>query len=133
MVKGLADWLSQFRDSSVFSTTVPFTSGTTFGDVFDLSQAFIDRVYSKLVTREIAPTGAQSAEVEMLGRLSSDASFQLQLDDGALFTVVVHAADTASNTRSNNWRVILTTPCCWPAWGQASRQRSPADGVSRFR
>ncbi|MGE3312307.1 MAG: hypothetical protein AB7O66_20265, partial [Limisphaerales bacterium] len=98
MLKGLADWLAQFRDSSVFDTSVPFTSGTTFGDLFDFSQAFVDRIYNQLVRREIVGTGEQSEAVANRGRLSADAEFELQIDDLAAVGVSVKASDTAANT-----------------------------------
>ncbi len=98
MLKGLADWLEQFRDAPAFQASVPFTSGTTFGDLFDFSQAFVDKVYNQLVRREIVGTGAQSESAANRGRLASDAKFELQIDDLAAVGVTVKASDAASNS-----------------------------------
>lgn len=97
MLKGLGDWLAQFRDSSVFDVGIPFTSGTDLGDVFDVSKAFIDKVYNQLAVREIAAVGAQTEEVATVGRLSGNARFQLAMDNGPPVLVSVLASSTASN------------------------------------
>ncbi|MCC6232790.1 MAG: hypothetical protein IT580_09115, partial [Verrucomicrobiales bacterium] len=97
MVKGLGDWLSQFRDSSVFATEVPFTSGTTFGTLFDFSQAFVDQIYNQLIRREIIASGAQSDSVANLGRLAFDAHFDVTVGENEPVSVTVRALDTATN------------------------------------
>lgn len=97
LLKGLADWLEQFRDSSVFDTTVPFTSGTTFGDLFDFSQAFVDRVYNGLVRREIVGRGEMDEAVARLGQIAADSHFTISLDGATPVSVTVAAADTAAN------------------------------------
>jgi len=98
MLKGLGDWLAQFRDSSVFDLTVPFSSGMTFGDVFDFSKAFVDAIYSQLIRIEIVAAGVATDSVRNLGRIAFDANFQLQVDDAAPVSVLVKALDTAINS-----------------------------------
>ena len=97
LLKGLADWLGQFRDSSTFNLQVPFASGTTFGDLFDFSQAFIDQVYNQMILREIVASGAQTDAAAQLGQLSRDTTFTLGLDDLAPVTVTVFASATSGN------------------------------------
>lgn len=82
----------------MFATTIPFTSGTTFGDLFDFSQAFVDAIYYWLVRREIVATGEASESASSLGRLAFDAHFDLQLGDLAPVSVWVKATDTVVNT-----------------------------------
>lgn len=97
LINGLGDWLAQFRDSPVFGLTFPFTSGLTLGDLFDFSQAFFDRIYLSLVSREILPFGLQTDLVISLGRLVVDAEFDLTLGDLPAVRVVVPAVDTQLN------------------------------------
>lgn len=97
MLKRLGDWLEQFRDSSFFDLTVPFSSGTTMGDLFDFSTAFVNAVYEELIVQEIVATGVQAELVVSLGRLEADANFTLQLDDQPAVSVTVAAADTTAN------------------------------------
>ncbi|MCC7373311.1 MAG: M10 family metallopeptidase C-terminal domain-containing protein [Verrucomicrobiales bacterium] len=97
MLKGLGDWLEQFRVSPVFGLTVPFASGMTLGDLFDFSQVFIDRVYAFLVSPQILPFNVHLPEVGNLGRLSMDAEFDIALGDLPSVHVVVPAIDTRLN------------------------------------
>ena len=98
LLKGLGDWLGQFRDSSTFDLQVPFASGTTFGDLFDFSQAFIDKVYNQMILREIVASGTQTDAASQLGQLSKNTTFTLGLDDLAPVTVTVFASATSGNT-----------------------------------
>src|SRR5206468_8376595 len=49
-VRRFVQFLDQFRDSSIFEVAIPFTDGTTLGDLFDFSEAFVNKVYRWLVS-----------------------------------------------------------------------------------
>lgn len=97
MLKGLGDWLEQFRLSPVFGLTFPFASGMTLGDLFDFSQLFIDRVYLYLVSPQILPFNVHLPDVGSLGRLAVDATFDIELGDLPAVRVVVPAIETRLN------------------------------------
>ena len=58
LIKQFINWLDQFRRSSVFDVTVPFTGGTTLGDAFDYAKWFIDNVYPKVASVELRSVAA---------------------------------------------------------------------------
>ena len=53
LIKQLINWLDQFRNSSVFDVSIPFTGGKTLGDAFDYAQWFIENVYPKVASVEL--------------------------------------------------------------------------------
>ncbi|HWW00016.1 MAG TPA: Calx-beta domain-containing protein [Candidatus Acidoferrum sp.] len=57
MLKQLGMWLDTFRSSTLFDTQIPFTGGKTLGDAFDWTQAFINSIYSKMVSVEVQSPG----------------------------------------------------------------------------
>lgn len=58
LIKQLINWLDQFENSAVFQTEIPFTGGTTLGDVASYGQWFMEKVYPKVGSVEIASVAA---------------------------------------------------------------------------
>ncbi|MFO1502059.1 MAG: LEPR-XLL domain-containing protein [Verrucomicrobiota bacterium] len=58
LIKQLINWLDQFRNSDVFDVNIPFSGGTTLGDVFDYAQWFITNVYPKVASVELRSVAA---------------------------------------------------------------------------
>ncbi len=88
MIKQLMLWLDVFRQSDVFKAEIPFTGGATLGDAFDLTQLFINKVYSQLASVELPSSAAffdsggnplAAADLPLHGNISSNFTFQLQI------------------------------------------------------
>jgi hypothetical protein len=60
-LKQWADWLAQFRETNVFDLSIPFSSGTTVGEAFDVSKAFLDQIYSQVVGVELVSNSGSLA------------------------------------------------------------------------
>lgn len=76
----LNDWLGGFRDSSVFDTRIPFTRGTTLGEVFDVESAFVERVIARL---ESSPgTPAFSTAQQLAEQLAAGLGIEPSVVDG---------------------------------------------------
>lgn len=89
LIKQFINWLDQFRQSSIFDTKIPFSDGTTLGDVFDYAQWFVDNVYPKVASvemRSVSPFRDGSGNPLPVAQLplgGSYGAFTLKLQIGA--------------------------------------------------
>jgi hypothetical protein len=88
LIKQLINWLDQFENSSVFNTQIPFTGGTTLGDVLSYGQWFMETVYPKVGSLELRSVAAfrdgagNPLPVAQLPLGGTHAAFTIQLQIG---------------------------------------------------
>ena len=78
MIKQFLLFLDLFRDSAVFDVEIPFTGGATLGDAVDYSQFFVEEVYAKVATVDLASSVAFDDPLDLpLGGIINNAQFDL--------------------------------------------------------
>lgn len=83
MLRQLANWLALFRDSELFDIEIPFTDGATLGSAFDWSQAFLDEVFSHVVSIEFLASRDLDQDLTDNGgnTILSGSDFDLKIGD----------------------------------------------------
>ena len=61
MLQQLISWLTSAASSSILKTQIPFTGGTTIGQVLNWGQVLIGQLYSPMVTSELQSSSVQEA------------------------------------------------------------------------
>lgn len=104
MLRQLGEWIDSFRDSSLFDLEIPFTGGTTLGDVFDWTQLFLDKIYKYMVSVELQSQVMFSTTVKT-GALAA-ATMVLRIGESDVYTITV--TDNIGNVNSRTGNELIT-------------------------
>lgn len=102
-------WIDSFRDADVFDVEIPFTGGTTLGEAFNWSQAFVDTIYSHMVSVELQSRSlALQTDSTASGNLIN-AKFKLQLGEEDPVEIVVNGAYSNADHNLNELVTAFNT------------------------